>query len=259
MRFVLFIFMILLSDNGFSQDDSTFLNRFLLGQELVSGNNLSAYSDIDFSSIWMTAPNHRVFGIIGSDHQRLRIKILNVTKSNDGNMKYDVFGKSMVKGNICDFSGTIEIEAIRNFKTYHLGVDRMYADSNIQDQGILIARYAFIENSEQSHSGTFEGFLYSKWYLDKNRMIRYDDIQSMSDGYMNNAFLGTWTNHANDSTKICNWGEYRVPAANQDFDIGAGEFSPSEKYYDKGWKEYQDAWLHSNENGKRKELEMWWE
>ena len=30
--------------------------------------------------------------------------------------------------------------------------------------------------------------------------------------------------------KICNWADYRVPITNRDFDIGAGEFSPSEKY-----------------------------
>jgi len=63
--------------------------------------------------------------------------------------------------------------------------------------------------------------------------------------------------------KKCNWGDYRVPMANTDFDVGAGEFSVSEKYWDKGWldialqnKSPNLAIKKSDNAEKQKE---WWE
>ena len=63
--------------------------------------------------------------------------------------------------------------------------------------------------------------------------------------------------------KICNWADYRVPNSNQDFDIGAGEFSVSEKYWDKGWLDIalknqvpNHAIKKNKVKGKTKE---WWE
>ena len=35
--------------------------------------------------------------------------------------------------------------------------------------------------------------------------------------------------------KRCNWGDFRVPNINCDFDIGTAEFNIAEKYWDKGW------------------------
>ena len=42
------------------------------------------------------------------------------------------------------------------------------------------------------------------------------------------------------------------------FDIGAAEFSPSEKYYDKGWENCQKAWLYGDNIAKKEELNEWW-
>lgn len=75
---------------------------------------------------------------------------------------------------------------------------------------------------------------------------------------MNNVFVGFWKSYSEDTKKICNWADYRVPEANYDFDIGAGEFSPSKKYYKKGWKNYQKAWLHGDVEAKKDETMEWW-
>ncbi|MBM0654943.1 hypothetical protein JMN11_14995 [Capnocytophaga genosp. AHN8471] len=37
--------------------------------------------------------------------------------------------------------------------------------------------------------------------------------------------------------KPCNWGLHRIPCSG-DLDYGAAEFSPNEKYYPYGWKDY---------------------
>jgi hypothetical protein len=44
----------------------------------------------------------------------------------------------------------------------------------------------------QADPGIFSGKLYSKWYVDADNLCRYDDTQSNSDDYMNNAYIGTW-------------------------------------------------------------------
>lgn len=163
-----------------------------------------------------------------------------------------------MKENVCDFKGTILIDQIYTYEEPQYGVDMIYADSNIQEQGIIIAHYRIEEYAGQPNSGVFNGTLYTKWYIDAQDEIRYDDIQSYSDGYMNNAYIGEWTSHESKNSKVCNWGDYRVPLANHDFDIGAAMFSPSEKYYDQGWKVYQDAWLYSDEEAREKELSTWW-
>lgn len=243
---------------AFAQSDGRFERNFLLENELKTENFIEEYKSLDFSHIWTKAENYIVFGVIGKDYQRIKIKIISVIKNSEKSNEYSVIGKSSVKGNICDFRGTILINSIREFKHLHFGVDEEYKDKGIKSQGILFADYEFKENKEQNHSGIFRGQLYSKWYLNSVNRIEYDNIESNSNGYSNNAFIGIWENYSTGNEKLCNWADYRIPKANQDFDIGAGEFSPSEKYYDKGWENYQKAWLHGDKKAKRNELEEWW-
>lgn len=122
----------------------------------------------------------------------------------------------------------------------------------------MVASYNFKESKEQVHSGFFAGKLYSKWYLDANNKMQYDDIQSIADGYLNNAFIGTWESYKTGKNKICNWADYRVPNANKDFDIGAGEFSVADKYLDKGWQDIEMRNQVPNEAIKSNN-KKWWE
>ena len=59
-------------------------------------------------------------------------------------------------------------------------------------------------------------------------------------------------------TKKCNWGDHRVPNPSEDFDIGAGFFSPNKKYEDMGWRNYIRAWVNGDEEARKKEKEPWW-
>lgn len=230
--------LLLLANVTMAQSNEIFLIGFLLESDLKSENNLSKYNQFNFSKIWTNTKNNDVLGIIGNDHQRLKIKLTSIERTADDPNQYLVFGKSCVKGTICDLSGTITLLEIKEVREFHFGVDDEYADKGIKSQGILIANYEFKENSKQKHSGIFRGKLYSKWYLSSENQIEYDNIESISDGYTNNAFIGTWKSYSTGKEKICNWADYRVPNSNQDFDVGAGEFSPSRKYFDKGWAEY---------------------
>jgi len=191
--------------------------------------------DYDFSSIWSVTENDNLFGIIGNEHQRISIKLISVYRISNSPFIYNVYGKSKVRDNICEFYGNITIKEIREVKELHLGIDDENANKGIKKQGVLIADYEFYENKKQKQSGVFKGKLYSKWYLNSENQIEYDDIEFVSDGYLNNAFVGIWKSYSNGKEKTCNWADYRVPIANSDFDIGAGEFSVSEKYWSFGW------------------------
>ena len=221
-----------------AQDINSFMSEFIEESILIEENKRTDYPDLDFSSVWLKTPTNFVRGIIGDEHQRIRIKLLSIQKDSTNETIYNVVGKSMVKNNICDFTGVIKTLEVKEFKTHHYGVDNKFQNDKIKKQGLLISRYTFWEDEHQKHTGIFVGKLYTKWYLDSNNIIQYDDIQSFSDGYSNNAYIGVWEGYGGDNIKKCNWADFRVPMANQDFDIGAGEFYPNEKYRSKGWEDF---------------------
>lgn len=236
-----------------------FINNFIGSSELKDENTIESYKTYDFSSLWLQTNNNKVLGIIGSSHQRIKVKILKVEKSPEGSLEYLVQGKSWVKGSICDFSGKIMIKEVREFKRLHYGVDDLYKSIGMKNQGILIADYEFNENTDQKYSGVFKGKLYSKWYLNSDDQIEYDKIQLRSDRYLNNAYVGSWESYRTKKGKTCNWADYRVPQANSDFDIGVAEFFPNRKYSENGWANYQKAWSDGDKEAQKTELSEWWE
>jgi hypothetical protein len=257
------IILLFLTNVSFAQSSEKFLIDFMLGSELQTENVIDKYTQFDFSNVWLKVENSDVYGIIGEDHQRIRIKLLTIKKKPGNHVEYLVVGKSNVKETICDFQGTISLVEIYEVKELHYGVDDEFADKGIISQGVLIANYQFKENKEQNHSGTFKGKLYTKWYLNSKNQIEYDNIEFISDGYFNNAFVGFWESYSTDKKKVCNWGDYRVPKANKDFDIGVGEFNVSEKYWEKGWMDIaltnqipNNAIKRNKDRGKKKD---WWE
>ena len=252
------ILLVLLSQNLFSQKLDRVKLNFPTNEELKTENVISLYNQFNFSNIWIKTNNNRVLGIIGEEHQRIQIKLNSVQKDSNNPNKYYVSGKSCVKGTICDFSGTINLIEIKEVKKLHFGIDNEYADKEIKSQGIIVADYEFKENSDQKHSGVFKGKLYSKWYLNSKNDIKYDNIEFHSNGYINNAFVGTWKSYLTKKEKICTWGDYRVPLANKDFDIGAGEFSVTEKYLKKGWAEIMIKNIEVQSNDKAKKPNEWW-
>jgi len=231
------IIFFLFSNISFGQTLDRIKKNFNIETDYKSENIIEDYKsfDFDFSNVWSTTENQSIFGIIGDDHQRIQIKLISIFRISNGPFLYNVYGKSKVKNTVCEFYGNIVIKDIREVKELHFGVDDEYADKRIKTQGILIADYELYENKEQKHSGIFKGKLYSKWYLNSKNQIEYDNIELYSDSYINNAFVGIWGNYSTGKEKICNWADYRVPKTNKDFDIGAGGFSVSEKYWDKGW------------------------
>jgi hypothetical protein len=114
-------------------------------------------------------------------------------------------------------------------------------------EGFILADYELREKPGQPKAGIFQGVARTNWYVDKNDQLHYDELYGAGDGYCNNQFVGTWTSYATQKTLRCNWGDYRIPNSG-DFDIGAGEFSPADKYLAFGWQDLREAAF--GENGK---------
>ncbi len=226
---------------GFTQD---LCHTDILNGEKVKNQTKRDLINYDFSALWTTTDNQFVYGIIGDDYQRLFIKLLRVTKSKADPNEYTVRGKSMVKGSIKEFIGTIIIVNIQETNRDQYGPDNELKNSGIKTQGLITAKYEFFEKTDEKDTGVYSGEVKSKWYLDK-KGIKYDDMNSFSDSYFNNSFVGEWKAYHKEIDKKCNWGDYRIPNVHCDFDIGAGEFNVSEKYQMNGW------WIKPKLN--------WWE
>lgn len=259
MKFFVFLFILLFTISGFGQSNqqiTDWQNELLIDERLSGEEYKDKVLRYDFSPLWTKTENSAIFGFIGDDYQRLYIKILSATKDKKNPDTYLIFGKSMVKNNICDFSGTIEITKARVYKQLSTEIDGEYKNKRITQQGIIFADYRFAENKNQQHSGVFEGILYSAWYLDK-KGIGYDDIESGADGFTNNQFAGTWKEYNKNTSKTANWGDYRIPLSGE-LDMGAGEFAPDRKYLKSGWQNYHDAYYGNNAKARKTEERKWW-
>lgn len=253
--FLLLLFSFLIS----AQKKASFLENFTELNQLKSSNELEKYNQYNFSKIWMHTESKNVLGVIDTSNQRIKIKLLSIEKNPQNPNEYKVRGKSMVKDVICDFSGIITLFNVQEFKSIDFGVDNEHKNAGIQSEGLLKAVYVFYENESQKNSGVFQGVLYSKWFLDADNKIQYDNLVFSSDAFSNNAFVGIWTSYTSGKIKICNWADYRVPNATNDLDIGAAEFIPNEKYFDKGWESYYRTYMYSDERDFIEENRKWWE
>jgi len=238
MKINVLIILIFFSTSIFGQQTEEWMkmlnNPKYDSYELGKENLKNDFLKYDFSKLLV--PRQEFLGYIGSDYRRLKIFFSSMVKDSSKGDTYKIKGISLVENNKCDFSGTIKITQVRVYKTMHFGLDNKYGNRGLKSQGVLIGDYEFKENPNQNHSGIFKGIMILNWYLDNFGILHYDNIRWYSDNYKNNQYIGTWSEYNSKSYKVCNWGEKRIPFSG-DLDIGAAEFSPNSKYYDKGWED----------------------
>ena len=227
---------------------------------VVDDSKLSTAADksrilkFNFGPLWTRLhDNASVFGYIGSDYQRMRIVITSATKSPGKPDTYNVTGKSMVKGVIRPFSGTMKITKTLSSKE----AEEDYKADGVKEVGSVFGEYHFAEDAKQTNTGKFDGHFVTYWIVDKNGRFQYDEVMMGADGWLNNQFAGTWTSYRTKASKPASWGDSRIPISG-DLDIGAGEFSPDEKYIKNGWQGYRDAYAGQNKRAQLEERRQWW-
>ena len=235
---VLFIVLITgcVCHHAFAQDHSADWIRKLedsgsAGSKPNTKNVIAQYSRYDFSQ--PIRPQSDFLGFIEPNYQRLNVYFERVSKSKTDPRVYVVKGASVVKGNRCDFTGTIKLTEVREYLR-----DEEYTSQGINRHGIAIGTFRFEEDPKQKHVGVFEGMMILYWYVDQKGRVRYDDMEIGADGYRNNQYVSTWTQYGSKTGKAANWGEYRIPMSG-DLDIGDGEFSVNPKYLDNGWRDFK--------------------
>lgn len=247
----LYILFSLVSIVANGQSNIEQFKQLTLNNEYVDEKDIKAnLIKYDFSPIFTMTSSQSIMGFIGAEYQRFQIKFVSVIKDARNPDRYLVYGKSMVKGNVCQFQGTMVIESARRVKNLE------YPDVT---SGLIFGKYVFYEDASQKHVGIFEGNFSSNWYIDKNGAVQYDDLMDGADGFSNNLFVGNWIAYGGTKPRPCHWGDYRIPLSG-DLDNGAGEFYPDEKYVQNGWQNFIQAYGgrgHSTEAAERERAEWW--
>ena len=220
-------------------------------------NDLEKWNTLDFSPLIKGMPDTHPLGVIGDGYRRIQIKIVEVTKDATRKNEYHIKGKSKVGKNIEVFEGVLTLQNIRQIKPRTLEEHAVSLPSIYE--GVVTGVYEFKEPTNTEHSGVFKGTYQGMFQITEENELFYNDLDLYRDSYINNVFEGTWTDYKTNDVKLCKWADFRVPNVAADFDLGAGEFSPNEKYNNKGWKTYNDAYLHNNRKAIEKEEEIWWD
>ena len=202
----------------------------------------------DISNLWLSNFRDFTLGYIGDNYQRFFIRILNVTKDKKDKRIYLVSGKTRVRNNICDFSGTFRLKKASAFKDS--------ADPSLK-RGCLIGEYTLYEGTKQSGSGILSGEFSSGWFIDSLNRFYYDSLNNSADSYYNNSFCGIWKAYNKNVIKKCNWGDFRIPFSGS-LDEGTGIFIPNEKWVNQGWETYLKA-IHGDSIAQKFESVKWWE
>jgi hypothetical protein len=252
-------FFLLISTGTFAQSDSDraawVATLFERGAK-PSAEAMRRVARFDLGPLWARVnDNDSVLGYIGGNYQRLRLVILSANKRADDPATYNVTGKSMVNNVVRAFNGTMKIT--RASSTAASDLDEEYKSENIREAGVVVGEYHFAEDPKLTSTGTFDGTFATYWCVDKNGRLVYDEVMVGADGYSNNQFGGTWTSYRKKVSKPASWGDSRMPLSG-DLDIGAGEFSPDEKYVRNGWQNYIDAYVKQNKRALAEERRQWW-
>lgn len=239
-----------------TDDRAGWLRSVLSDSDLTKAENKTRITKYNFSPLWTQLDNRSVFGFIGDNYQRLRIKIVSAAKHASQPDTYNVTGKSMVKNVVRSFTGTMKVTNARVYKNTRDGVDAEYK-TRVKENGVIVGEYHFFEDKRQTNTGSFDGVFATYWYVDRKRRLQYDEIEAEADGWANNQFAGTWTSYRSKAAKIANWGDSRIPLSG-DLDMGAGEFSPDDKYLPYGWQSYRDAYSKDDKRARLEEERKWW-
>jgi hypothetical protein len=262
---LLILFPITLCSQQLPSDSKRWLDESLNANYVDLKELLADFIKYNFCSVWKTK-QESTLGFIDENYQRFYIHFQDITKNDSTPSLYTVKGKTRVDNNICNFNGEIKILNIREINKHEReklltlakkdnDIDRMKRHQ--YKTLMILAKYTFREDKNQKGSGILKGIMKSYFYINDNA-ITYDDIDfKYSDSYSNNLCVGTWKSYKTGAEKKCNWGNYRIPYSG-DLDIGAGEFSPNDKYLKYGWESYRKSYFEKNQDALKEEEKQWW-
>lgn len=231
-------------------------------EEDVLQTDLSKIINPDSISTEDQTIKRSILGFIGNNYQRFEIHFTKFEKSKLDNKLYLLTGKTRVKNTICSFIGELRIKKVEINKDSIRLLDEDEFSKN-HSQITIISEIEIYENRTEKHSGCIKGILTTDLFADSTNKIHYNSLMFFADGFSNNSFEGRWTSYFSKETKICNWGDFRIPNSG-DLDIGVSEFSINDKYEKNGWESYSkqysvDQTNKETINAQFRENSKWWE
>lgn len=221
----------------------------------------------DVSNLWLTefpimAEGVKIYrpeplGYFGENYQRFNIHFVSIIQNADDKSEYLAFGKNRLEENISEVIGVLKISKAELYDSPNKPGSK---------EGILEGIYTLYEDSKKSGTGVFKGNFETYFELSQSEEIVYNTVAWFADGFLNNQFEGTWSSYISESTRICNWGDYRIPNSDE-LDNGAGEFHVSDRFIQFGWENYEisifpiprtDEEKLKVETARKKEGEKWW-
>jgi len=88
--------------------------------------------------------------------QRIKIKWISINKDPFNPDAYYAYGKTNVKGNVCEFTGILKLRTIRLFPKEEYDMPSS-CEVNPEKIGVLFCDYILVENRRQNHTGVFRG------------------------------------------------------------------------------------------------------
>ena len=196
------------------------------------------------------------YGFIDSTYQRFYIHISSITRiKNNIDADYIIKGKTKTGNNICPFTGSVKI------LVGWIDTSQPYKNQGLYS-GAMRSAWTIYEDRKSAGAGIIEGKLWTNFVIDSSGNYKYDAVMLVADNFKNNSFEGKWTSYKTGKSKICNWGDFRIPNSG-DLDEGVGEFIPNPKYLDRGWRSFYDSEMGFVDDPKRlaaekKEQLQWW-
>ena len=177
-------------------------------------------------------------GYIGPDYTRLHIGFTEIHPETEGRPAVRVSGYLRVDDVYCEMGGLIRAERSHDLKQLDYGVDNKHRDAGIKRQGMVFGSYELKTSGDKPCSGSLAGRNRVSWMLMEDGSVKRNDIGNVRFLRGDNQYAGAWQRESDDDPVTVNWGEYRIPFARPELDIGAGEFSVNPDYRDHGWQDF---------------------
>ena len=176
-----------------------------IAQEKATTDFFKEISQYDMSLVWTADKYYGVwlegeewvgrgflFGFIGDDYQRFYIHVISAIKIPGKEHEYQLYGKTRVKNNICEFQG---IATIVDAKVTRSDVVRGYYS------GYALSDIVLYEDNKQLSTGVIRGKMTSYFMLNSKGFFGYNGLHYISDNFTINHFKGTWTSYKTGQSK----------------------------------------------------------
>ena len=213
----------------------------------------------DLSKLLGTYEKTGFDGVFDTGYWRIQIHFESVVRDNADYTVYHVNGASRHRKVITPFSGTIKIkEVIQYDREVYWAMDTnadKSADEPLYSERkskytYLTADYFLSEDTNAKFSGRYTGLLTFALHETQNGTLLDNLSDYEGDGFSNFTYNGIWTSYKTRKSKLCIWGEGRLPIPDN-VDVGVGEFIISERYQNNGWQRNKDFELSDDP-------EYWW-